>query len=166
MNEKEFFEIHTEERVKIINAMLEEESSKPLESVAKRIGVKYSTFTKEMQKDNYVYIQRKNKYFKFYDEEELATSTHSINEFERELNFLKVNFDSLKFLTQNKNKKLLILDEDVYKKTNKHITKTIKIKEDIYYMFNQMCEGQFSHYKIQDLFAQSLLEFCKKYSSS
>ncbi|GCL74586.1 hypothetical protein PN4B1_45410 [Paenibacillus naphthalenovorans] len=79
-----------------------------------------------------------------------------------ELNFLRENLDKLKKLTEN-NKLPLILDQRIYSKTSQFFVKSIKMNEDIYGMFTQYCDENYPHFRLQDLIAQSLLDFIEKY---
>ncbi|ALS23762.1 hypothetical protein IJ22_34010 [Paenibacillus naphthalenovorans] len=79
-----------------------------------------------------------------------------------ELNFLRENLDKLKKLTEN-NKLPLILDQRIYSKTSQFFVKSVKMNEDIYGMFTQYCDENYPHFRLQDLIAQSLLDFIEKY---
>ncbi|BAQ09399.1 hypothetical protein OXB_0927 [Bacillus sp. OxB-1] len=56
MNKDNFPTMSSKQRVKIVNGLLKKEGS-DLQKVADDLGMKYSTFTKLMQEDDYVYIK-------------------------------------------------------------------------------------------------------------
>lgn len=64
MNKDNFTTISSKQRIQIVNGLLQKEGN-DLQNVAKTLGIKYSTFTKLMQEDDYVYIKRLAKYCKF-----------------------------------------------------------------------------------------------------
>ena len=55
MNKDNFTTISSKERVKIVNDLLQKEEN-DLRKVADTLKIKYSTFTKIMQENDYVYI--------------------------------------------------------------------------------------------------------------
>lgn len=57
---------------------------------------------------------------------------------------------------------LLLLDEQIYSKKVNFVTKSIKMNLEIYEEFGRFCEEHYRHLKLQDLIAQSLLDFMKK----
>ncbi|HDT6574879.1 hypothetical protein [Bacillus mycoides] len=158
---EEFFALDVEDRVRLVNKMLEEEDKDALKNVAKRLNVNYSTFTKTMQQGNYIYVKRRNQYFKFIDTEEAKGEVNSIK-FEEELQFLREHMDKLKTVLHI-SESVLILDEEVYAKDIPMVVKSVKVNEKIYNRFAELCEERFNHLKMKDLISQALLDFYIKY---
>ncbi|GAB6473687.1 hypothetical protein FT641_01945 [Bacillus paranthracis] len=159
---EEFFALDVEDRVRLVNKMLEEEDKDALKNVAKRLNVNYSTFTKTMQQGNYIYVKRRNQYFKFIDTEETKGEVNSIK-FEEELQFLREHMDKLKTVLHI-SESVLILDEEVYAKDIPMVVKSVKVNEKIYSRFVELCEERFNHLKMKDLISQALLDFYMKYN--
>ena len=65
MDKDVFYEMDIMTRVKKVNSMLE---GKNIQAVAKEIGIPPSTFSKEMQRGDYFYLKRDNKYYHFVRE--------------------------------------------------------------------------------------------------
>ncbi len=160
---EEFFALDVEDRVRLVNKMLEEEDKDALKNVAKRLNVNYSTFTKTMQQGNYIYVKRRNQYFKFIDTEETKGEVNSIK-FEEELQFLREHMGKLKTVLQI-SESVLILDEEVYAKDIPMVVKSVKVNEKIYNRFAELCEERFNHLKMKDLISKALLDFCEKYTN-
>lgn len=160
MNANQFYEMDTSKRVTIINKMLEKYESDALARVAEELGIRYGAFCKEMLKDDYVYIKRENKYYKFIREIEHHNKLK--NDYLEELDFIRNNLQDLKSLVDRKKDISFVLDKKVYS-SNKVVNKTIKISEDIYEEFLSICEAKFNYLKIQDIISQCLLEFINKY---
>lgn len=76
MNKDNFSTMSSKERVKIVNELLQSEGN-DLQKVAKVLGIKYSTFTKLMQEDDYVYIKQLSKYCKFIQDENMIIESSS-----------------------------------------------------------------------------------------
>ena len=73
MNKDKFLSLNSKQRVEFVNELLQS-NSYDLRQVSDYLGINYSTFTKVMQEDCYVYIKRDNRYFKFVrDERQLKT---------------------------------------------------------------------------------------------
>lgn len=68
MNKDKFHTTSSKDRVAIVNDLLKNEGS-DLQKVADTLEMNYSTFTKLMQEDDYVYIKRENQYYKFVRDE-------------------------------------------------------------------------------------------------
>ncbi|MFK5707523.1 hypothetical protein [Lysinibacillus boronitolerans] len=165
MNKDKFFTMDVDKRVEEINKML---INSDLKGVAEALGLAYSTFTKEMQKQDFVYIARENQYFKFIrDKESLGNAKPSDKAtigFQEELTFIKENLETLKNLVSTVNEKpTLFLDKEIYNTKARYVNKNLKLNENIYDKFSKLCENQFPHLKVQDLIAQSLLEFINTY---
>ncbi|TKJ86063.1 hypothetical protein PaeCFBP13512_19710 [Paenibacillus sp. CFBP13512] len=161
MNKESFFTMQYDKRAEEVNKLLQ---SLSLEDVAKKVGVNYSTFTKEMQAGDYVFIKRDNCYYKFLRDPFSAPEKKQNELNSEELNFLKENIEELRELIANSNdKSILHLDPRIYSKNSPFSVKSIKMNEDIYGMFTSHCEENFPHFRLQDLVAQSLLDFIAKY---
>ncbi|WP_206665681.1 hypothetical protein [Bacillus cereus] len=126
-----------------------------------RLNVNYSTFTKTMQQGNYIYVKRRNQYFKFIDTEEAKEEVNSIK-FEEELQFSREHMDKLKTVLYI-SESVLILDEEVYAKDITMVVKSVKVNEKIYNRFAELCEERFNHLKMKDLISQAMLDFYIKY---
>lgn len=162
MNKETFLSMPPHKRVVEINKMLENAT---LKEVADKIGIAYSTFLKEMTVGDYVYIQRENRYFKFIrDGEKAKTPTHG-ETYEDLLLFLKENFDQLKQLLNSEQRPPLVLDQRIYSKNAVFTNKSIKMNDEIYESFTKFCNENFPQFRLQDLIAQSLLDFVDKYSA-
>ncbi|MDR6244940.1 hypothetical protein [Paenibacillus hunanensis] len=88
MNKESFFTMQYDKRAEEVNKLLQ---SLSLEDVAKKIGVNYSTFTKEMQTGDYVFIKRDNCYYKFLRDPFIGPEKKQNELNSEELNFLKDN---------------------------------------------------------------------------
>lgn len=124
MNKETFFTMQHDKRSEEVNKLLQ---SFTLEEVAEKIGVSYSTFTKEMQAGDYVFIKRDNSYYKFLrDPLSIPTKKQPVVDSE-ELNFLKENIEKLRSLVESKNdKSILVLDQRIYSKNSQFLVKSIK----------------------------------------
>lgn len=165
MNKDRFFTMDVDKRAEEINKML---VNSDLKGVAKALDIPYSSFTKEMQKNDYVYIARLNQYFRFIRDKELLgtmkPSDKATTGFQEELTFIKENMETLKRLISTVDESpTLVLDKEIYNSKAKYVNKNLKLNEAIYEKFSKLCENQFPHLKIQDLIAQGLLEFIHKY---
>ncbi|MBA1160326.1 hypothetical protein H0A35_04760 [Bacillus licheniformis] len=165
MNKDKFYTISSKERVKIVNELLKKDDA-DLQKVADIIGINYSTFTKLMQEDDYVFIKRDNQYFKFVRDEnqiiEHPNDDHTIPE----LNFIRENFMNIKnLIDRHKNNDDFILDKRIFRSSSKIATKNFRMADDLYKQFVNTCEEQFPHLKIQDIIAQLLLNFIDQYSN-
>ncbi|WP_153976931.1 hypothetical protein [Paenibacillus xylanilyticus] len=161
MNKETFFTMQHDKRAEEVNKLLQ---SFTLDEVAEKIGVSYSTFTKDMQAGDYVFIKRDNRYYKFLrDPFSMPPKKQTIVDSE-ELIFLKENLEKLRSLVKNKNdNSILVLDQKIYSKNSQFLVKSIKMNEEIYGRFTQNCVEKFPHFRLQDLIAQSLLDFIEKY---
>jgi len=165
MNKDSFFTMDVDKRAEEINKML---VNSDLKGVAESLGIAYSSFTKEMQKNDFVFIARENQYFKFIRDKELLgtakPSDKATTDFQEELTFIKENMETLKRLISTLDKSpTLVLDKEIYNSKAKYVNKNLKLNEAIYGEFSKLCENQFPYLKIQDLIAHSLLEFITKY---
>jgi hypothetical protein len=163
LKKEEFLATDPDLRVKTINKMLE---TTPLNDIAKKLDIPYSTFLSEMTKGDYVYIKRDKKYFKFIRNENSLIEQTRNSDYSEELSFLKKHLDVLKKLvSSHENAQPMVLDKQVYDVKAKFVNKNIKVNASIYQQFTELCENKFRHLKIQDLIAQALLDFINKYSS-
>ncbi|MCY1105141.1 hypothetical protein P5F80_10310 [Shouchella clausii] len=89
MNKDKFHTANSKDRVAIVNDLLKKEGF-DLQKVADALEMNYSTFTKLMQEDDYVYIKRENQYYKFVrDEKQIPTiSTQT----DSEIDYIIKNF--------------------------------------------------------------------------
>lgn len=83
--------------------------------------------------------------------------------YEDMLQFLKENFDQLKQLLNSVQRPPLVLDQRIYSKNAVFANKSIKMNEEIYESFTKHCNENFPQFRLQDLIAQSLLDFMGKY---
>lgn len=75
MNKDSFTTMSSKERVAIVNDLLSKDGF-DLQKVADTLKMNYSTFTKLMQEDDYVFIKRDNQYYKFIrDENQIISVT-------------------------------------------------------------------------------------------
>ncbi|WP_342558238.1 hypothetical protein [Metasolibacillus sp. FSL K6-0083] len=163
MNNNNFPTISSKQRVKIVNDLLKKEGF-DLQKVADHLGMKYSTFTKLMQEDDYVYIKRDNQYYKFVRDEGLLTAMPQSDD--EEITYIKSNFALLKSLIErHKDNNDFILDKRIFHSSSKIATKNFRISDDLYKQFVKTCDEHFPHLKIQDIIAQLLLGFVDQYPS-
>ncbi|QEY21608.1 hypothetical protein D0S48_13555 [Psychrobacillus sp. AK 1817] len=168
MNKDRFFTMDVDKRAEEINKML---VNSDLKGVAETLGIAYSSFTKEMQKQDFVFIARENQYFKFIRDKELLGTTKPSDKattgFQEELTFIKENLETLKSLVSTVNEKpTLVLDKEIYNSKAKYVNKNLKLNEAIYEKFSKLCENQFPHLKVQDLIAQALLSFTNEFQTN
>lgn len=162
MNQMNFNMIQVDKRVKLVNELLKKEGFK-LEDVAKKIGINYSTFTKLMQDDDYVYIKRENQYYKFIREP--SQNRSHIKHTDDELEYLKEHFETLKKVIEKYDSNIeFTIDMRLFKSTSKISTKNFRISEELYKEFTNVCESTLPHLKIQDIIAQLILSFLDSHS--
>ena len=88
----------------------------------------------------------------------------TLNEsYEDVLQYLKDNFDQLKQMLNSEKRPPLVLDQRIYSKNAVFVNKSIKMNEEIYERFTEFCNENFPQFRLQDLIAQSLLDFIEKY---
>jgi hypothetical protein len=162
INKETFFTMSYEKRAEEVNKLLQ---TSCLKEVAEELGMSYSTFTKEMQSGDYVFIQRDNRYYKFLrDPNAKPLIVNPSGDFIEELNFLRENLDLLKTLMDvESNKPPLAIDQRIFSKSSQLSVKSIKMNEDIYTMFTEFANEKYPYFRLQDLIAQSLLDFTKRY---
>lgn len=160
MNKELFLAMSPDKRVEEVNKMLQTAS---LKEVADEIGIAYSTFLKEMTVGDYVYIQRDNRYYKFIRDVGVNPQFDSSEDYREELHFLRENIDTLKRLVNSGHRPPLILDKQIYSKSASFSNKSIKMNEEVYEKFTKHCSEHFPQFRLQDLIAQSLLDFIEKY---
>lgn len=159
MNKDKFLNLENRQRVAIVNDLLKNKAF-DLQQVADHIGIKYSTFTKVMQEDDFVYIKRENQYYKFVrDENAISSVENSENELTA---FLNENLDTLEsIIDKHKRNDDFTIDKKIF--ASKLSTKTFRMPEELYQQFVLTCEKKFPHLKIQDIIAQLLSDFSDKY---
>jgi len=163
MNKDKFHTANSKNRVATVNDLLKKEGF-DLQKVADALEMNYSTFTKLMQEDDYVYIKRENQYYKFVrDENQIPTiSTQT----DSEMDYFKKNFSLLKSLIERyKHNDDFNIDKRIFRSTSKISSKNFRMPDDLYQNFVATCENEFPHLKIQDIIAQLLLDFTDKYSN-
>ena len=163
MNKDKFHTANSKNRVAIVNELLKRDGF-DLQKVADALEMNYSTFTKLMQEDDYVYIKRENQYYKFVrDENQIPTiSTQT----DSEMDYFKKNFSLLKSLIERyKHNDDFNIDKRIFRSTYKISSKNFRMPDDLYQNFVATCENEFPHLKIQDIIAQLLLDFTDKYSN-
>lgn len=159
MNKQHFFEMDVHLRAEKINEMLKDSN---LSEVAEAIGIPSSTFSKEMQKGDYIYIKRENKYFHFLRDGTAAFLDSNNNQSDRTLDFLNKHLDDLKILIQNYNSDKVQLNRKVYTDSSKVTTKSIRIRDNLFKEFQDYCKTHYPYYSIHDLAAHCLIEFTNK----
>lgn len=163
MNNNNFSTINSKQRVIIVNDLLKKEGF-DLQKVADHLGMKYSTFTKLMQEDDYVYIKRDNQYYKFVRDEGLLNAMPQSDD--EEIAYIKSNFAILKSLIErHKDNSDFVLDMRIFHSSSKIATKNFRVSDDLYKQFVKTCDEHFPHLKIQDIIAQLLLNFVEQYPS-
>lgn len=163
MNKDSFTTMSSKERVAIVNDLLSKEGF-DLQKVADTLKMNYSTFTKLMQEDDYVFIKRDNQYYKFIRDENQIISVTAPKD--PELDYIKQNFLALKSLIeQSKNNNDFILDKRIFQ-SPKFATKNFRMSDELYKQFVKTCEEHFPQYKLQDIIAQLLFNFNEKYSKN
>ncbi|QCU20999.1 hypothetical protein BPGQ101_19675 [Bacillus altitudinis] len=160
MNKVKLSTVSSKQRVKTVNDLLKKEGY-DLQKVADHLGIKYSTFTKLMQEDDYVYIKRDNQYYKFVRDEKQIPETSTPD---NELAYIKENFSILKSLIESKmDNNDFNLDKRIYRSSSKTATKNFRISDDIYTEFATTCKEEFPHLRLQNIIAQLLLDFTDQY---
>lgn len=164
MNKDDFATLSSKQRVKIVNDLLKK-GGNDLQKVAKTLGINYSTFTKLMQEDDYVYIKRIAMYCKFVQDESLLRESPSTEG--AELDYIKENFQTLKeLIEQRKDNNDFKLDKRIFHSNSKSPSRNFRIPDNLYEQFTQTCEQRFPHLQIQHIVAQCLLNFVDQYSDT
>lgn len=157
LNREEFITLPPEKRVEEVNDMLKRHT---LKEIANMLGFKYSTFTTEMRNNGEYRFLKKNKQYV------RAVTLGDVvkNEDNEAIVFINENKQALKRLIEiYQSNNLLVLDEKVYSKKAMFENKSIKMNKDIYSDYSKFCDNHFPHLKMQDMIAQSLLDFMEKY---
>ncbi|PMC35739.1 hypothetical protein CJ195_18345 [Bacillus sp. UMB0899] len=156
MDREEFITLSPERRVEEVNHLLKKHT---LREIAAILKYAYSTFTTEMRNNGeYQYNKKSKQYVKavmFGDNKEVNSETITF------INENKVILQRLIEMYQSNN--LLLLDEQVYSKKATFENKSIKMNKEIYKDFSEFCDAYCPHLKMQDLIAQSLLDFMARY---
>lgn len=165
MDKEVFFSMEKNKRAEAVNKLL---VGRNQSEVAEIIGISPSSLSREMMKEDYTYIGRENKYFKFIRHHKDAIGLRSQNNSTEslEMTFLRENLEKLKQLLADCEENLVLsLDKEIYSHDAVFVNKNIRINQAVYERFISHCSDRFPHLKIQDLVAQSLLEFVNKYST-
>lgn len=163
MNKDNFSTMSSKQRVKAINDLLKMEGN-DLQKVSEFVGINYSTFTKIMQEDDYVFIKRDNQYYKFIrDEKKIVETSNNDN---LELNYLIENFSLFQSLIDRHKRNCdFFIDNKLFQTDSKSSTKTFRIPEELYKEFSKACKQNFPYLNIQDVIGQLLLNFVDEYSN-
>lgn len=156
MDKDQFITLSPTKRVEKVNHLLKSHS---LKEIANMLNFAYSTFTTEMRNNGEYQYNKKNKQY-------VRAVTSEVNEGEvgDSLSFINENRQALQRLVEMyQSDNLLLLNEKVYSKTATFENKSIKMNKDIYKDFSTLCDGKYPHLKVQDLVAQALLDFMKRY---
>lgn len=122
MNKDSFSNLSSKQRVKIVNDFLIKEDF-DLQKVSDYLVMKYSTFTKLMQEDDYDYIKRDNQYYKYVRDKRQLTNIPQA--YDGELAYLKADYDVLQSLMeQHKDNSDFLLDKRIFRSPSKIATKT------------------------------------------
>ncbi len=157
VNNDYFFTMNTRQRAKMVNDLLKKESW-DLQQIAEHFGINYSTFTKAMQEDDYVYIKRDNQYYKFVRDDKQIMQIN-IGESE-EIAYLIQHVETLRsIIERHSNNENFVLDKRIFRSSSKISAKNFRISDDLYKEFVQTCDVHFPQYKIQDIIAQMILNF-------
>ncbi|QHS24334.1 hypothetical protein GWK91_16250 [Virgibacillus sp. MSP4-1] len=163
MNDDNFTTISSKQRVKVVNDLLQKEGN-DLRKVADTLKIKYSTFTKLMQENDYVYIKRLGQYCKFVQDDSLIVEDPTSDS--DEVAYIKENFAILQSLIESRKGNYdFTLDKRIYHSSSKTVTKNFRISDDIYKLFAKTCDEEFPHLKLQDIIAQLLLTFTDQYAN-
>lgn len=162
MNREQFYNTAPHKRVEFINEMLKNSS---LKDVAKKIGVPESTFSKEMTRGDYVYIKRDNQYYRFIRDKDMVKQ--NVDQYQDVITFIEQNIETLRVIINDYEsfRKVLILDEQVYSNQAEYTNKSIKMNGKVYKEFVEFCKEKYPYLMIQDLVAQSLLDFINRYKN-
>lgn len=159
MNKQQFFEMDVHRRARRINDML---NGKGLSEVADILGISPSTFSKEMQSGDYVYIKRENKYFLFVRDGKTSTLEQQEGQADEATVFLNEHLEEFKALIQNYRGEKVDLNPKVYNESSKLVTKSLRVRENIYKEFQAYCQTNYPYYSVQDLISHCLIEFTMK----
>ena len=165
MDKEVFFSMEKNKRAEAVNKLL---IGRNQSEVAELIGISASMLSREMMKEDFTYIGRENKYFKFVRDKKDAVGLRNQNNSAEslEMAFLRDNLEKLKQLLNDCDEGLVLsLDKEIYSHDAVFVNKNIRINQAVYERFISHCSDRFPHLKIQDLVAQSLLEFVSKYSA-
>lgn len=124
-----------------------------------------SSFSKEMTNGDYVYIKRDNQYYKFIKNKNMFKQHPE--QFQDVINFIEQNIETLRAIINDYEgfRKKLILDERVYSKQADYTNKNIRMNGEVYKEFVEFCKENYPYLMIQDLVAQSLLDFINRYKN-
>ncbi|QDP39363.1 hypothetical protein [Radiobacillus deserti] len=156
MDREKFLALVPARKIEEVNDMLKRST---LKEIANMLGYAYSTFTTEMRNGGEYQYNKKNKQYVRVE----SMGIDSKEEGEVSV-FIKENMESLKHLIERyKSNQLLLLDGRIYSNRAKFESKTIKMNEEVYETFSNFCKENYPQFKTQDLIAQALLDFTRKY---
>lgn len=164
MDKEIFFSMEKNKRAAEVNKLLAGSNQK---EVSETIGISQSLLSKEMTKEDFIYVGRENKYFKFVRDPKVAVAIKNSNNSSEspEMVFLRDNLEQLQSLLEERDgKTMLSLNKEIYDDDSELVNKNIRINSVVYGRFVEHCSEQFPYLKIQDLIAQSLLDFVSTYS--
>ncbi|SFQ61908.1 hypothetical protein SAMN05421670_3008 [Psychrobacillus psychrotolerans] len=158
MKQQEFLKMEEEERVSFINQLLVDTNASKLADISKEVGMSPSSFSKKMSEGAYMYSRSMKQYVP------KGKSNNSVST-EEVINFIKENFQDLKGLIErgkNIEEDVLVLSPEVIVKGD-NIVKNIRIPKYVNDQFAKLCEDKFSYLKLQDIQAQALWDFVKRF---
>lgn len=181
MNRAEFDKLDFTGQVNYINEELIKGLT--LTKICKNINIGRTTIRDRFVKDGYSFSKEKNQYLKDSNDKSNCKVIHENNIVQNNKSKAVIEFNSIKNdllqLLENKDDILKIVKE--YKNKSKVIdipelnindipsnmqkditTRSLKIYDPIYKLFNNLC-NKYSSIKKQDLISLALLEFCNKY---
>ncbi|WP_240508017.1 hypothetical protein [Virgibacillus indicus] len=160
MNKEKFIGMSPEERVQVVNKLLQNHDLKEISNLVK---IPSSSFSKIMREGDYIYHKADKKYYPFIRSEE-GRVKKSLSRDNDEIAFIERNVDTLKkVIKQFEEQGLLLLDKRIYSKDAKFINKSIRMNNDVYKQFTGFCEDFYPHLKTQDLIAQALIDAMIRY---
>lgn len=181
MDRNDFDKLDITGQINYINGELIKGST--LTKICKNINIGRTTIRDRFVKGGYVFNKEKNQYIKdsndksnskIIHEKHIVSSNNSkavieFNSIKNDLlQLIENKEDILKIVNEYKNKsKVIDIPElninDIPSNMQKDITtRSLKIYDPIYKLFNNLC-NKYSSIKKQDLISLALLEFCNKY---
>lgn len=158
MKQQEFLKMNEEERVSFINQMLVETNASKLADISMRVGMTPSTFSKKMSEGDYRYSRSMKQYIR-KDRNDISMSTEEV------ISFFKENFQSLKEVIERgktNEEEVFVLSPEVIEKGD-YTVKNIRIPKFVNEQFSKLCEDKFSYLRLQDIQAQALWDFVKRF---
>ncbi|WP_025729704.1 hypothetical protein [Heyndrickxia ginsengihumi] len=160
MDKDTFFTMPPSKRVQEVNKLLKGHDQK---EISKLLDIPPSTFSKYMREGYYLYHKADKKYYPFVRSEEERVTVKA-NEESDENSFIKSHMDTLKKIVQIVEESgPLLLDKRIYDENAEIMNKNIRMNNEIYKEFSDFCKKYYPHLKMQDVFAQSLIDAMQKY---